>query len=317
MVRRSDAWVFNIRQHHISYNFSGPGDPTVHDEANVDQPWFGKSSQAQPEMRSGDLVIVRRTSRGGDQPAGVVGLWKFSSTRYINSPDQIPWDDKDYTWAIYCRPVQHRIEPVYTEDWDNLPFSYRQLQSEVISLPPSDAFAYLCELLKHGALSESARQVIKQRYQFETGIEIAVGDDEPSSESIESRRKTTEVDSRLRDDRLVRELKNTYDDRCQVCGNRRKQGRSEAYSEVHHIKPLGRPHSGPDEKLNMLVLCPNHHVDFDNGVIAIDPKTGTLVHPFDDVRTQLMIEESHSISKKHYRYHLEELAIEETAARLE
>lgn len=93
MVRRSDVWVFNIRQHHISHNFSGPDDPTVHGEADVDQPWFGKSGQAQPEMHSDDLIIIRRTSRGGDQPAGVVGLWKFSSTRPINSLDQIPWDD--------------------------------------------------------------------------------------------------------------------------------------------------------------------------------------------------------------------------------
>lgn len=31
--------------------------------------------------------------------------------------------------------------------------------------------------------------MIKQRYQFETEIETGVGDDEPSSESIESRRK--------------------------------------------------------------------------------------------------------------------------------
>lgn len=242
MVRRSDVWVFNIRQHHISHNFSGPDDPSIHGESNVGQPWFGKSGEAQPEMQSNDLIIVRRTSRGGDLPAGVVGLWRFSSAGAIDSLDQIPWDDKAYRWALYCRPVQRRIDPAYTENWDDLPFSYRQLQSEVISLSPSDAFAYLRELLDHDALSENARQTIKQRYQFESDIETGSQSEETPSQSAKSRRKTTEVDRRLRDDQLVQELKEIYDDRCQVCGDRRNQGDGEAYSEVHHVKPLGRPH---------------------------------------------------------------------------
>jgi len=316
MVRRSDVWVFNIRQHHISHNFSGPDDPETHGESNTGQPWFGKSGEAEPEMQNDDLIIVRRTSRGGDQPAGVVGLWKFSSARSIESLDAIPWGDKAYRWALYCRPVQRRIDPAYTEDWDRLPFSYRNLQSEVISLPPSHAFAYLRELLNHKALSEDARQVIKQRYQLESEVDTEPQDAEPSTSSTESRRKTTEVDQRLRDEQLVEELKNRYDDTCQVCGDRRNQGDGQAYSEVHHVKPLGRPHSGPDEKSNMLVLCPNHHADFDNGVIAVDPQTEMLFHPFEDIRDHLQCEGSHSISREYYRYHLEELAIEEATEML-
>jgi len=42
------------------------------------------------------------------------------------------------------------------------------------------------------------------------------------------------------------------------------------YAEVHHLKPLGQ--DGPDTDANMLVLCPNHHVLFDYGVIAINPE---------------------------------------------
>lgn len=66
----------------------------------------------------------------------------------------------------------------------------------------------------------------------------------------------------------------------------------------------------------MLVLCPNHHADFDNGVIAVDPETEALVHPFDEVRDQLRLENGHTISQEYHRYHLEELAVEETTSLL-
>lgn len=310
MVRRSDVWVFNIRQHHISHNFSGPDDASVHGESNVGQPWFGKSGESRPEMDGGDIVLVRRTSRGGDLPSGVVGLWKYSSTRPLDSLDHIPWEDKAYRWVIYCRPIQRRIEPAYTEEWNELPFSYRQFQSEVISLSPYDAFVYLRELLHHGHLFNEARRAIEQRYQIESGIGTNLGE-AATSNATEPQLKTTEIDRRLRNERLARELKGVYDDKCQVCGDRRSQGNDKAYSEVHHIKPLGRPHTGPDDKSNMLVLCPNHHADFDNGVIIVHPDSKELVHPFEDIWDRLWLKDGHRISSHYCQYHLEELVIEE------
>jgi putative restriction endonuclease len=41
------------------------------------------------------------------------------------------------------------------------------------------------------------------------------------------------------------------------------------YAEGAHIKPLGRPHDGPDIEANVLCLCPNHHVMFDSGAFRI------------------------------------------------
>jgi len=35
---------------------------------------------------------------------------------------------------------------------------------------------------------------------------------------------------------------------------------------VHHLRPLGHPHDGPDNESNMLVWCPNHHALFDLAV---------------------------------------------------
>lgn len=42
------------------------------------------------------------------------------------------------------------------------------------------------------------------------------------------------------------------------------------YSEVHHIKPLGQQHNGPDSKDNMICVCPNHHTVLDFFALRLD-----------------------------------------------
>ena len=59
----------------------------------------------------------------------------------------------------------------------------------------------------------------------------------------------------------------------------------------------------------MLVLCPNHHADFDNGVVVVDPDTLEISHPYDrsvDGRT-LMTDDDHNIDRVHLTYHEQEL----------
>ena len=73
-------------------------------------------------------------------------------------------------------------------------------------------------------------------------------------------------------------LKQIYGYSCQVCGctvATFECVRADAcgYAEVHHIKPLGSGHQGPDYPGNMLVLCPNHHAAFDLSTMALDPET--------------------------------------------
>lgn len=72
----------------------------------------------------------------------------------------------------------------------------------------------------------------------------------------------------VRDTAVARAVKRLYEARCQVCG---EQVRTPAgpYAEAAHIRPLGRPHDGPDVAENVLCLCPNHHVEFDRWQFAI------------------------------------------------
>jgi hypothetical protein len=72
-------------------------------------------------------------------------------------------------------------------------------------------------------------------------------------------RMTSVVQRLVRGTAVTRWAKNLYDCTCQVCGARLETA-SGPYAEGAHIRPLGRPHSGPDVLENVLVLCPNDHV---------------------------------------------------------
>ncbi|REJ70128.1 MAG: hypothetical protein DWQ31_02625 [Planctomycetota bacterium] len=82
---------------------------------------------------------------------------------------------------------------------------------------------------------------------------------------------------RLRNTILATELKRRYKYRCQIC-RLTVQLLDRLYAEAHHIRPLGRPHSGRDVEGNILVVCPNHHVMLDRGAIEIDPATFIVSH---------------------------------------
>ena len=82
-------------------------------------------------------------------------------------------------------------------------------------------------------------------------------------------RVVSEIYRILRDTPMARRVKKLHDNRCQICGTTIKLRDGGNYSEAHHIRPLGAPHNGPDVAENILVLCPNHHVECDYGVIGL------------------------------------------------
>lgn len=142
----------------------------------------------------------------------------------------------------------------------------------------------------------------------EAGIEWI---DQAESDGIVERR-TLEVQSQVRNRKLAAALKRRYDNICAVCGVKLQVGEVRFYSEAAHIKPLGKPHNGPDKASNMLVLCPNHHLQFDRGILRLrktengyvlqsrteddplDGKNVTLKHDLDDSYVQWHYEWSES-----------------------
>jgi hypothetical protein len=94
----------------------------------------------------------------------------------------------------------------------------------------------------------------------------------------------------LRDTELARKIKRLHQNRCQLCGHTVQLPNGSHYAEAHHIRPLGGPHSGPDVAENIVVVCPNHHVELDYGVIEL-------------CREHLAVVHGHVIGSQYIEYH--------------
>lgn len=98
-------------------------------------------------------------------------------------------------------------------------------------------------------------------------------DDTESSSRVPS-----EVYRILRDTALARKIKLLHKNSCQLCGHSVLLADGNTYAEAHHIKPLGQPHNGPDVAENIVVLCPNHHVQLDYGAMKLMPEQIRSIH---------------------------------------
>ncbi|GAB3474024.1 YDG/SRA domain-containing protein [Nocardiopsis coralliicola] len=107
----------------------------------------------------------------------------------------------------------------------------------------------------------------------------------------------------VRDPAVVRRVKSWYENHCQVCGEVIMLPNG-GFSNGAHIRPLSRPHNGPDDESNMLCLCPNDHQRFDFMAIyitddmrVVDALNGGVVI------SQLRVDRRHYINLDHVRYH--------------
>lgn len=98
------------------------------------------------------------------------------------------------------------------------------------------------------------------------GIDLNTIQEKEVEETIRVLRQTEVV---LRNRALAVQLKNLYDNTCQICDTKLSIGPDKYYSEIHHIISLGRPHNGKDVLSNMICVCPNHHVQLDMKSIPI------------------------------------------------
>lgn len=121
---------------------------------------------------------------------------------------------------------------------------------------------------------------------------LARGSDQPE--------RTSALVGRIaRDSKLSRQIKDIYDYTCQMCGTR-LEGPAGPYAESAHIRPLGRPHDGPDVSSNIICLCPNHHVLFDLGAIVIADNFSLIGD-----EGCLSVDPAHEIRIEYLRYHRE------------
>jgi putative restriction endonuclease len=120
---------------------------------------------------------------------------------------------------------------------------------------------------------------------------------EQTKAPTEPLRKLTTIQRIVRSNAVVQMVKEFHGYHCQVCGDvlLTPSGR---YAEGAHIRPLGKPHNGPDVSENVLCLCPNHHVLFDCGAFAIADDL-TLIDSSGKLRTV----PKHKLDVKYLQYH--------------
>ena len=154
-------------------------------------------------------------------------------------------------------------------------------------------------------ISSNAETATRRPLVKTNGTITATGDNE-----LPTKRTQIKVNRTLRDTVLTLRIKELYRGRCLIC-DETIELKNGSYSEAAHIKPLGRAHNGPDSYSNVIVLCPNHHVEFDYGMVTmemVDPKTLKVVHrdeknPFNGRRVVLR----HELNKAHLEYHYREI----------
>ena len=99
---------------------------------------------------------------------------------------------------------------------------------------------------------------------------------------------------------MIKVLKASYRDQCQVCNNVLHIGRGRGYSEGHHIRPLGK--GGADVRENVLILCPNCHALFDLAAFSLSADGKSITGPEFSNR-RITFRKGHKLGLKYVRYY--------------
>ncbi|MFE0421121.1 HNH endonuclease [Streptomyces sp. NPDC058953] len=154
---------------------------------------------------------------------------------------------------------------------------------------------YFADITQHGLME----QLGLAGYENASGLEVG---EEAEEQQGPAARRPTSTSRIVRDVGLANRVKEMHADHCQVCGEQLAK-RFGTYSEAAHIRGLGQPHNGPDDLTNLLVLCPNHHVQFDTLAIYIDP-AGAVRSTADGSHQGILRRlPEHRINEAHLRYH--------------
>jgi len=122
-----------------------------------------------------------------------------------------------------------------------------------------------------------------------------------------AKRSKSEVWRFVRNQGKILELKNLYRNKCQICGYTFEHNVNQKkgfYSEVHHYNPLKK--QADDDFGNMIVLCPNHHAEFDYGVKFVHLDGVTIIDKHGkETGDSIKFHKSHKLDRKNIESQLE------------
>lgn len=272
------------------------------------------------EIKPGDIIIHSMSS---GKPHQLVGMSRVKRSVYIMPHEPL----KPGKWAGYEK--YYRIElQEYSNFEKRMPLKdfFDKYKKEILKLGEQNSFYALSKdrtsvvgtAQKYMAkVPNKVQELLKDWFdQNNIGVldNIAVSnDDDTKTDSVDlpkvpGRTRTT-TERIIRDTALIRELKKDYDNICQICGQRIKVPNGKFYSEGHHLKKLGGIHQGPDNRENVMILCPFHHAEFDYGSIAVNPKTKIIEHI--DVNNEYfgkaMAYQRDDLGEEYLKYHYQKI----------
>jgi len=235
-------------------------------------------------------------SRNTDENKGqIVGI--YSNVEFLKTPRKINWkgfEDDLLNLNIKAEKNLSLLFPIPLDANNYKENSYSKLTGQVgyayfeISLAERILVDELKELSKSGA-QKNEFEKLKNIYSYLTekkfDLEIINNDEIEQEEILEYLKKDKDKSKIIsdllnlkekeqdmivinqktykRDNKTIAQLKVLRDFECQICGTKIRKKNNDFYIEAAHINP--KNNKGCEMPDNIIILCPNHHKEFDYG----------------------------------------------------
>lgn len=281
----------------------------------VSSPW-----NIMKDVKAGDIIIHSLKKAGGHRIVGASVVKR--SAVIVNDEPLKPgkWEGYDQYYRIEVQKYSNFPKELKQKDFFNM------YETDILALGDQHSFYALSENKTHitGAaqkylaiLPDPIQELLMKWFKTEgvvlfSDVEIDDDDDNDSAfgagTKVPGRVKTTQLRI-VRDTDMIKKMKKTHDNICQICGKKIMIPNGKGYSEGHHLQKLGGIHKGPDIKENVIILCPYHHTEFDYGSIAINPDTLLVEHidTLNEYHGKKLAYERKDLGKNYLTYHYKNL----------
>lgn len=220
--------------------------------------FYTKKSLVEKAVGQYCFLIVGKTER----------IKKYSLWAYFKIEDYIK--DEDGYYEVNGTGYNFK-NPIFLNDLPNFP-SFRSFCGNFgfgfYNIGKHSFCKTLISFSKH--ILDSNKNVVNVK----DNLELAIQQLSKEMQKIEQRKRLKEIELILRKDgKIVKLLKKSSDYKCQFpnCKSEILTKKGVNYVEVAHVKPV---HKGGKSTIgNLVVLCPNHHKEFDLGYLKIEKQT--------------------------------------------
>jgi len=280
------------------------------------------------------LLIIKKTDEGKFS-------W-FKNRRYNKQTSEIlEKDGSKYVWGLHKGVINNtiwnrikkndkiyltvekenfRVCGIVSKKTKNLKYG-KLIYPESIDSKQINYFLFfekldICNISYHKLIHNSKSQIrvhngvyeIKKEYFTEKIKKLTPKKFNPKEKIIgPAKRSKSEVWRFVRNQGKVLLLKNLYGNKCQICDYTFEHNANQKkgfYSEVHHYSSLKK--QSDDDIGNMIVLCPNHHAEFDYSVKFIHRDGTTIIDKHGkETEETIKFHKKHTFDKKNIESQLE------------